>query len=98
MKILQILQILLLMMLMFCYSGCATGMLFEFGRHNCSDGIYPATRMDTEFFTSDFSKRWNNGEKLDALLTSPIVLLDYPFSLTFDTLLLPYDMFELRRN
>ena len=75
-------------------SGCSTVITRLYMASGYSDikGIYPATRENTKML-SYTPKIWEES-KIDCILSVPFVLLDYPFSLTFDTLLLPYDLLE----
>ena len=74
-------------------SGCATVIT----RAYMSDGyaspgcVYPATRMDICVLTA-VPRAWRDSSVLEVITAVPCVLLDLPLSLTFDTLLLPYDI------
>ena len=76
--------------------GYATSWTFILGRHETIQGVYPATKFDTEAIRG-LPTVWNEKDYLNAIITTPVIILDYPFSLVFDTLLLPYDLFTLRR-
>ena len=75
-------------------SGCATSFIRLYAVSGWSDkqGIYPATKLDAELLAY-VPDAWKEESKFDIILEVPFVLLDFPFSLTFDTLLLPYDLY-----
>ena len=100
-------KLILLLCLSFIFiTGCSTVSTFANGRHdnfyevypNHCGQIYPATRYDFDTF-GDVKNMWSGDcyAKTDAILITSVVILDIPFSILFDTILLPYDIFELRK-
>jgi len=88
-------SILAIILIGFICSGCATALSRAYIASGYSDslGIYPATKMDTEALMY-FPQAWKEESKLECLFECPFILLDYPFSLTFDTLFLPFDLYR----
>ena len=86
---------LLFILLVLFLSGCATSLTIYVGRQNerysLSEGIYPATKLDA-MVLSYAPEAWRNESKLECIVETPLIVLDLPFSLVFDTLLLPYDL------
>ena len=54
---------------------------------------YPATKFDAELIDDCIQDRFKN-----CFLSIPLAIIDLPFSLTIDTLLLPIDIFDKRTN
>ena len=80
-------------------SGCATSTTILTGRQNgrfsIQPGLYPATRLDAGCL-SYVPTAWKEESKLEVIVEVPFILIDFPFSLTFDTLLFPYDFLSTR--
>lgn len=81
-------------------TGCATSWTFVAGRQigpfSLKEGCYPATRLDAEAL-GGLPAAWCEDSKAELMLEIPFVLIDFPFSIVFDTLLLPYDLLQSRR-
>ena len=76
--------------LIYCISsGCTTLVVRSYDSSGFLHfpGIYPATRFDAEIIGS-FTKSSSHA------LVAAGAVIDTPFSLTFDTLLVPYDYFK----
>jgi uncharacterized protein YceK len=76
-------------MLCFIGSGCATIVSRGNDKYGIfhSKGLYPATRLEAEII----------GYCIDSFSSTVIFaggIIDFPLSLVFDTLLLPYDYFK----
>ena len=86
----KILSWVMILAAVICLSGCATVgrfVLSDMGYH----GIYQATKLDT-FALQNAPDAWRAGEYFQCCIMTPVFVLDYPFSIVFDTLLLPYDL------
>jgi uncharacterized protein YceK len=63
----------------------------------CPRYVYPGPQVDCRILTYSFDEQ----VKTDALYAGmaymyfPVALLDFPFSLIFDTICLPYDVFKV---
>ena len=55
--------------------------------------FYPGVGADSAFIADAFVAE--DEEKAWARLYLPFTLIDFPFSLVFDTVLLPYDLYQL---
>jgi uncharacterized protein YceK len=81
-----LLKIVLTGMLCFICSGCATIVSRGHDKYGVfhDKGIYPATRLEAEII----------GYGVDSFSSAAVfagAIVDFPLSLVFDTLLLPYD-------
>ncbi|MCL2760426.1 MAG: YceK/YidQ family lipoprotein [Desulfuromonadales bacterium] len=83
-------QLLFLILLLFSLFGCGTILAREHGSMYPGE-LYPATRFDAESIHSDF-------EPCSFICIAPFGtifgVLDMPFSVVSDTLLLPYDIYK----
>ena len=90
----KILSLTMLLATVLSLSGCATTgrfVLSDMGYH----GVYPATKLDT-FALQQTPDAWRHSEYVLCCVMVPVFIMDYPFSLVFDTLLLPYDLINRR--
>lgn len=71
-----------------CLSGCAS--IGE--RRNLTGpvGVYPGVRYDTWAASHVFAK--DSEEQAAGIWVLPFVLIDFPFSLVLDTIMLPWDL------
>lgn len=79
-------------LLIFSCVGCATIVAREQGKIDVfsKTGVYPATRLDFDILDPDAIKLhpgWS-------FVIVPLVIIDLPFSFTFDTLLFPYEYYK----
>jgi len=81
----------LLLLLVFHCNGCCT--LFTRAAGFRHEGIYPATKCDTEI-SRDVYHQAIYYQHYSYILLTPLILIDYPISITLDTLLLPIDIFD----
>ena len=75
-------------------NGCASSVCIgaRISDGNPQGEIFPATRMDAHVMGG----LWDAGSW--AILIEPFALLDMPFSLVTDTLVLPYDVYCAKRR
>lgn len=60
------------------------------------DGIYPATKIDVVVFKSlvKSSIEHTGDPEKDGSTYIPLIFIDFPISVVFDTLFLPYDLYN----
>lgn len=84
-------------MSLFALSGCASVGRFSANNEEfvMNSGVYPATKMDTSILDSATKDHWGSGM---AGILSPFAVIDIPFSLITDTVMLPYDWYRWSYN
>ena len=75
----------LLILILFFLTGC----LATYSTFN-EPKIYSATRMGIDAVKTKVSKEWGTDGHFGALMLGIVIFIDLPFSLVFDTILLPY--------
>lgn len=73
--------------------GCASVARFnvDYEEIIINQGVYPATKSDLGIFSASQEEHWGSG--LAKMLT-PFAIIDIPFSLITDTVMLPYDWYH----
>lgn len=89
--------ILIVFVSLFVLGGCASVGRFSDDNEEMviNSGVYPATKMDFSILGSATKDHWGSGM---AKVLSPFAIIDIPFSLITDTIMLPYDWYQWSRN
>lgn len=84
-------------MSLFFLNGCASVGRFsaDYEEQVMNSGVYPATKMDASLLDSATQDHWGSGM---AKVLSPFAVIDIPFSLITDTVMLPYDWYRWSYN
>jgi len=93
----RIAMIVLLGISLSLHSGCAT-MLIRGHGELASPSLYPATQVNVGAAMTLLFDRQDTFSGTDALIILPSVVVDFPISLTVDTVLLPLDIYSALRH
>lgn len=66
------------------------------GEYNSDYKVYPAIRCDYYVFTEAMPELWQISNKVGVVAEGAVWVVDIPFSLVTDTLLLPYDIYKVK--
>ena len=72
-------------LIVFLFNGCI-GTVGTFNEPK----VYSATRMEINVIKTKVAREWGTDRHLNALMLGTVICIDLPFSLVFDTILLPY--------
>jgi len=81
-------RVILALIVMLVFQGCATSFCITVQR---PEVVYPATRLDL----LAIPMLWDgNVSRFEAVCLTPVAIVDCPFSLITDTIMLPYDLWR----